>query len=89
VNLISYIPSSEDLVIAETFHNRCVRCHHLWQVIHEIETRGAIGVSAMFVDNRVPLCNDCHEWAHAVGTETSSKELISCKNKVLTNAQKK
>ena len=81
----SYNPSVEDLRILERFHYRCVRCHRPWSTIHEIDTRGAVGKIAMREDNRVPVCDICHDWIHTVGTENANPELYRCRDEVLAN----
>jgi len=38
--------------------------------LHEIKPR-SLGGKVSF-DNSVPLCAECHEWAHRVGTNESA-----------------
>lgn len=60
------------------FHGRCVHCGRAGTDIHEIESRGHIGVQALMVDeNGVLLCRWCHNWAHEIGTSVSGPVLAS------------
>lgn len=76
------------LEIAAKFHFRCVRCHGEYRDIHEIDTRGALGDSALREENRIPLCRRCHDWAHTVGTENSRLILLACRRKALDDGKK-
>jgi len=61
-----------DLKIFRKFHGRCVHCGRPAREIHEFEeTRGAGGNGALREENRVTLCNPCHDWAHCIGIRVS------------------
>lgn len=72
-----------DEEVRELFHRRCVICGRYSETIHEIVTRGAGGEEAMSIDNRVVLCNTCHEWAHRVGTLISASTLQVARDEAL------
>lgn len=73
-SLLDTVSVSSDEVIA-FFKGRCVICLHPATVTHEIEPR-ARGKKSMRFENRVALCNDCHDWAHLVGANKSRDTLI-------------
>lgn len=52
------------------FDNRCIRCGNKADIIHEILPISH-GKMSLLTKNRAPLCNLCHSWAHAVGTNIS------------------
>jgi len=52
------------------FDHRCIRCGRKTSTVHEIIPISH-GVSSTNLKNRVPLCNVCHDWSHAVGTNNS------------------
>jgi len=74
-----------DLVAAELikeFHFRCGRCQRKTALsVHEIIPRGAIGKKALERSNRIPLCFDCHRWAHEVGSNCSIPVLMSYRSR--------
>ena len=74
-----------DLVAEELikeFHGRCGRCNQKRPLsIHEIIPRGAIGKKAMEKENRIPLCGECHTWAHTVGSACSIPVLMSYRSR--------
>lgn len=42
------------------------------KVVHEIEPKSLRPKDWEAEDNRIPLCNKCHDWAHRVGTRNSA-----------------
>lgn len=60
--------------ILEKFRNRCVRDRKSNPVVHEIIPRSRLLKWDVY-GNQVPLCAECHEWAHSIGTEKSGKIL--------------
>lgn len=67
----------------EMFHGRCIRCGTDHNVsIHEIDPR-VTGKSAMRLENRVPLCIVCHDWAHHRGTSYSKPDLLRLREEAL------
>lgn len=65
--------------IIEYFKGRCIICNAVAVVVHEIEPR-ARGKRSMRTENRVPLCVNCHDWAHNVGANASKDALIFGRN---------
>jgi 5-methylcytosine-specific restriction endonuclease McrA len=59
-----------------------VRCNARAVTIHEIIPRSH-GNGTMELDNRIPICATCHEWAHSVGTKTSIPVLLQYRIDVL------
>ena len=55
------------------FKNICVVCGHPACVVHEIEPRSR-GNNALRFENRIALCGDCHEYAHAQGISKKTIE---------------
>ena len=72
--------SEEELGLFAEYNNRCVRCNKPAEVIHEIIPKSRRPYTWMDIQNRVPLCVDCHNWAHTVGSRTAQPELIRLKN---------
>lgn len=68
--------------IFRKFHYRCVRCNRLAVTIHEISPR-SVAINPFRIENRVPLCHKCHEWAHEKGTDASKDILIRCREDFL------
>jgi len=62
--------------IIELFKSRCVRCQRPASTVHECEPRSQ-GKDSMKLKNRVPICTDCHGWAHRVGTLVSAPILLN------------
>jgi len=52
------------------FDHRCIRCGRKTNTVHEIIPISH-GRSSASWKNRVPVCNTCHDWSHAVGTNNS------------------
>lgn len=69
-------------IIVEMFRERCVHCNRVYNVIHEMLPRSS-GKNAMKIDNRVPLCYNCHDWAHSVGTNVSMPVLVKDRERAL------
>lgn len=76
----NYDPS--ELKLLEIFKHRCVKCQRPFDTIHECVPRSQ-GKSSMDFDNRVPICTDCHDWAHRVGTKVSALILLDLREKRL------
>lgn len=64
------------------FGGRCVKCKRIASVVHEMVPRSC-GSDTMKPENRVPLCNSCHSWAHRVGTNVSAPILMELREKFL------
>ena len=64
------------------FNRRCVRCSKPSQTIHEI-TPISHGKSFLTIKNRVILCQECHDWAHSIGTKKSIPILENLRKKFL------
>jgi 5-methylcytosine-specific restriction endonuclease McrA len=56
-------------IIMERFRYRCLRCGRIAVTIHEIEPKSHGREKAMLIENRIPLCNDCHLWVHGHNTQ--------------------
>lgn len=63
-----------DHKIFERFGNKCVRCQRPAVTIHEIVPRSRTKDWAN-PENQVPLCAECHSWAHKYGAKNSAGEL--------------
>ena len=71
------IQAKENSVVLERFSVNgttfCVNCwSELATAVHELEPRSKRPNTWHFIENRVPLCTTCHEWAHSVGTKQSA-----------------
>lgn len=60
--------------ILKKFRYKCVRCRKSTYVVHEIVPKSRL-LNWSVYGNQVPLCVECHEWAHSIGTEKSGKIL--------------
>ena len=70
-------------IIFEMFRHRCIRCFAYAVTIHEIHFRSE-GKRAYLLENRVPLCDDCHQWAHAGQKRERQVELTKLREEALT-----
>lgn len=70
---------NDDEELYELFHGRCVRCNQRAVTIHEIIPRSH-GKGTMEKENRIPICAECHSWAHDIGTKTSIPVLQQYRN---------
>lgn len=71
------------LQIFNMFGNRCVRCNRLAVTIHEIVPKSRRPKTWMEIENRVPLCLECHEYAHSRGAKSSAEELTRLRREKL------
>jgi 5-methylcytosine-specific restriction endonuclease McrA len=46
------------------FREKCLKCRKPTRVVHEIEYRSRRPKTWWWFENRVPLCHECHRWAH-------------------------
>lgn len=69
--------------ILQIFGGRCVRCGRRTVIVHEIVPKSH-GKEYLAAENRIPVCSDCHEWAHS-NTEVSIPILTERRKKVLLN----
>lgn len=67
--------SPEEKVIINEFGGRCARCGNISIVLHEITPKSRRPKTWDDPNNRIPLCVDCHIWAHSHGTKRSRQEL--------------
>jgi 5-methylcytosine-specific restriction endonuclease McrA len=72
--------------ILNLFHFRCGVCGRPSNTIHEIIPLSH-GVVARSKENRMVLCNICHTWAHATGTNISIPILQAKREEYLTRYQ--
>lgn len=63
--------TDEEWGIFEKFHFKCVRCPKSAVTLHEDCPKSKCPDNWREEDNRTPLCNDCHYWAHHYGTKFS------------------
>ena len=61
----------ENAKIALLYRRKCVRCRKPYNHIHEIIPKSR-NVNWREVSNRIPLCLECHTWAHVIGTKNSA-----------------
>lgn len=64
--------SNDDLAIFKKFYFKCIRCSKPAIVIHEIKPKSRRPKNWMEVGNRVPLCRNCHNWAHKISCKQSA-----------------
>lgn len=69
-----YLEQTRELVL-KIFDYQCIMCGKYTREVHEIIPISH-GKKSLAVKNRVPLCGfphdeNCHEWAHKVGTRKS------------------
>jgi hypothetical protein len=57
--------------VLEKFRSKCVRCRRYTGVVHEIIPKSRKKDWDAY-GNQVPLCPECHDWAHSIGTRKSS-----------------
>lgn len=76
--------AESNLFIGQIYGFRCIRCGkpNVF-TIHEIEPRSARPRDWLAGDNRVPLCAQCHEFAHVLGARNSADELRQCQARAL------
>lgn len=74
--------TSEELDLLEKFKYRCVKCQKNFVTIHECVPRSQ-GKDSMLITNRVPICLECHDWAHRVGTKVSAPILLQLRSERL------
>lgn len=71
--------TSEELAIFEEFGYRCLDCLVKDAVtLHELVPKSLAPKTWREPENRVPLCNSCHQKAHRMGTK-NSKALLELK----------
>jgi 5-methylcytosine-specific restriction endonuclease McrA len=73
----------EDDIIFKMFGCTCVMCGGSAVCIHEMTPRSLRPMSWYHRRNRVPLCDDCHQWAHNIGTGRSRPILKEARVKAL------
>lgn len=61
-------------IILQAFDNKCLICGYKTEIVHEFVP--GHGDFAMLPENRAPLCDRCHNWAHRVGTKVSRQRLV-------------
>jgi 5-methylcytosine-specific restriction endonuclease McrA len=67
--------SPEEKSIINEFGGRCARDGKIVVVLHEITPKSLRPKTWQEPMNRIPLCVDCHLWAHSHGTKRSRQEL--------------
>ncbi len=66
--------TDEELTIFKQFKFTCINCNKRAIVLHELIPKSKLR-DWKRPGNRVPLCFDCHLWAHKRGTRHSRKIL--------------
>lgn len=65
INLDSvHDPNKIRELVLEAFRYKCGRCRRETAVVHEIEFKSQRPSDWWYFNNRIPLCIECHEWAH-------------------------
>lgn len=67
--------SPDEQAIFDEFSGRCARDGKIAVVLHEIVPKSRRPKTWNTPENRIPLCVDCHIWAHQYGTRRSKQEL--------------
>lgn len=80
--------TEEELEIFVLFRFRCVRCRTRAVTLHEICPKSRCPKNWQEKENRVPVCNNCHEWAHRRGTKYSAPILRNLRVKRLNEQNK-
>jgi len=62
--------SEDEISIFNQFRFRCINCDGKAIVLHELIPKSKLK-DWKRKGNRVPLCLECHEWAHKFGTRKS------------------
>lgn len=73
----------EDDIIFKMFGNSCVMCGGHAVCIHEMLPKSLSPRRWYLRSNRVPLCDDCHQWAHNIGTARSRPILLEARAQAL------
>ena len=74
--------TEEEIEIFSIFNFRCPRCNRRAVTLHEICPKSKCPKTWMKPENRMPLCANCHEWAHSRGTNNSREELQKLRNSI-------
>ena len=61
----------EELSIFEEFKYKCIRCGNDAVTLHELIPKSLAPKTWRQKENRVPLCEVCHLWAHKYGIKNS------------------
>ena len=65
----------DEIEIFKKFRYKCVRCRRPASVLHEIVPKSLAPENWDEPGNQVPLCIECHNWAHKRGAASSAEEL--------------
>lgn len=69
----------DDAEIFELFKYRCVMCWHPATEINHIIPRSRNKSLIDDPDNKVPMCNSCHDWYHSGGVTKKKIETVRAK----------
>lgn len=65
--------TSEELKIFSLYNYKCLHCRINDAVtLHELKPKSLAPKTWNRPENRVPLCNSCHNWCHRISTKQSS-----------------
>jgi 5-methylcytosine-specific restriction endonuclease McrA len=67
--------------ILQLYQNKCIICGNKSVTIHEIVPKSKRPKTWMTIENCVPLCGFCHEWAHKYGYKKYKPVLEYCRDK--------
>lgn len=79
----------DELSIIEFYKGRCIRCPKPFVTLHEIVPRSKLPTSWKREGNRIPVCYNCHEFAHSRGTRNSKEEFIQLRDRYDNQNQSK
>ena len=63
--------TEEENDIFWAFHYKCIRCGQKAITLHEIHPK-SLNKDWADLENRIPICHKCHQWAHRAGTRFSA-----------------
>ena len=80
--ILTTFSQSDNDEILELFRGRCIRCNQPAVTVHEIVPR-SYGKIAYKAENRVSLCNKCHNYIHQHGAINFKDELTQLRKDFL------
>lgn len=71
-------------IVMKLFDRRCIICNSTWGVtVHEITPKSLAPKTWMSIDNRVVLCNNCHEKIHNLSRKDRDDLLLPARERAL------
>ena len=71
----------DELEIIDFYGGKCIKCRHPFVTLHEIVPKSQLPKDWKREGNRVPVCVECHDYAHRIGTRKSRPEFIELRDK--------